>query len=128
MPIELDTILTLLPYLGILLSWLFRDRILNILNVRLKKNEVEYSTTENLSQNLKLYQELLDDYSVRANKNSDILENRIKALELEQEEKETYIITLNGKLDEITRMLKKSTRQVEYYAKYSKIELPEDLR
>ena len=146
---DTDVLLTILPYVGILLTWFFKDRLMHALNIKQKANEVGYSAISNLEQNLELFQKQIEYYEGRSNKiisdmtlritaleddnlkkaksNKD-LEIRIDSLEKEKNEKSMEVDKLNKKLDDITKMLKKSVKQVEFYAKHSKVELPKELQ
>lgn len=135
MNFDLETILTVLPYIAGVLAWFFKERILNALNVQLKRNEVDSSITENLTGNLNLYQRLLDDYEARSQKVVEQLESRIKDLEVEivviMEERDIKIKenrTLLEKVEKIQSMLERSLNQLDYYKKNTTIQLPESLR
>lgn len=129
-----DFIFKILPIITALIVWFFKDKILHLLNVELKKNEIEYSTTQNLESNLSLYQKILDDYQERMNRVNEALENRIIHLESEidtimreRDEKIEENRNLVNKVNEIKAMLEKSLKALDYYREHSKIELPPNL-
>jgi archaellum component FlaC len=74
-PLLLDTALTLLPYAAGIIAWIFKDKILHLLNIELKKTQIKQeqkgvdtiyiSNSEKLVQ---LYSKSMDDLNRRHSK------------------------------------------------------------
>lgn len=65
---------------GTLLLW-NKDFIMNKLNIRAKKKDIESSTADTIDKNLQLYQKILDDYAQRKEAEDKEQKARISVLE-----------------------------------------------
>lgn len=65
MNIDFDVILAIAPYVGGVLAWINKDRILHVLNVKKQESEIENKNLGNVEEIVELYKEALDDLKVR---------------------------------------------------------------
>ena len=135
---DIQTIKEMAPYIGAVATFLagiYKDRILNALNIKKMKKEVDSSTSDVIEKNLKLYQEMIDDLDERHNKRIDTLEASVDKMRVENESlrkdrdnKASEVSKLREEIHEIKAMLGKALKQLDYYKQNSDIELPEDLQ
>lgn len=120
---NIDNLITILPYLAPILTALAGIRwgglILEKLNIRQKKTEVESSTLENLQKNLDLYQEIVDDlnqkYKERITDFEDNFEHSLSKLKLELEELRTMNQQLERVIKDQKALIVKQSKSIKYY-------------
>ena len=153
----IETILQFLPYVGIIIAWFFKDKILHAVNVQLKKTQVKSAEKqldtvyiENSEKLVNLYQKSMDDLDKRNAKTiQNIKDHYQKELEgihkkyTEEREKDkeewdkvlekkkslrTTVELLQQQVQKLTEEVQKLTDQLNYYRKNTDIELPDNLK
>jgi DNA anti-recombination protein RmuC len=82
MELDLELILQILPYVGAVLGWIYKDKILHTLNIKKQKSEIDNSNINNVEEVIKIYRESLDDLNRRNDENIQKMdEKHAKALQ-----------------------------------------------
>lgn len=95
-----------IPAITGVVAWLSKDRILNVLNIKQKKTEVEDARIRTIQGNLDLYQEMLSDLDERYKRRLAELEAEIEKFRQLSEEMSTIIKEQKEFIDEQTIRLR----------------------
>ena len=123
MNLNIDSIISILPYLAPILTALAGIRwggfILDKLNIRQKKTEVENSSLENLKKNLDLYQEIVDDlnqkYKERIIDFEEGFNQSLSRLKLELDELRVINEELERVVKEQKSLIVRQSKSIKYY-------------
>jgi DNA anti-recombination protein RmuC len=151
MTIDINLLMNAAPYIMGIVAWVFKDRILHVLNIKRVKTEIEGSEINNAEEIIKIYRETLDDLDKRNSvtqkkmeqsheqalkevqdrhnqnledikkKTEEKYQDKINKIELEFSE---TVLELKEQVAELKRFVKTLTEERDFYKKHSNVELP----
>lgn len=128
MEMDIELIKSIAIPVGAAVTWIFKDRVLDALNIKKEKSNVEGGQLENVQKALDLWQEMLDDAVKRHKLQVGELEGIIARLkidfgELEElaKNKDILIASQNAVIAEQKDLIRRQERSIKHYKdKYEK--------
>lgn len=115
MDINWDLILKLGAPIGVVITWLTKDRILAALNIKQEKNSATKGNLENVQIALDLWQEMLEDAVKRHKSQIAELEAVIEKIKQDLARLQTINEALEAMVDEQKEMLNAQREELNYY-------------
>lgn len=111
----------LIPIAGGVVTWLSKDKILHLLNVKKEKNNVDNTQLENVQKALDVWQDMLDDAVKRHKTQVGELENIIDKIKQDLKELQEISLAKDKVIKDQRELIEKQSRSIKYYTnKYEK--------